>query len=168
MIINQFDKAVGAGRRAPGSVLTALALTIAGTAIMASPSVAAPVKHHADPQGAATGAHETVEHRIASLHAALKITNSEEPGWQRVAEIMRRNDAVMRAMKADPELGAAKISNAVSDLKTYEKFNQAHVNGLADLIPAFATLYATMPRLQQIVADGVFRKFGRGDVKSHG
>lgn len=153
----------------PFNGLTGLALSLAAGMFVAAPAAAAPVRHPGHhPVAAASAKPETVEHRIGSLHAALKITSAEESGWQRVADIMRRNDKVMRGMKADPELGAAAHPNAVSDLKAYEKFNQAHVNGLAELIPAFATLYAAMPHEQQVLADGVFRKFGRGDVKMHG
>ncbi len=79
---------------------------------------------------------------------------------------MLHNEAVMRGMRADTSLGAAVSPSAVDDLKIYEKFNQAHVNGLAELIPAFTKLYGMMSRPQQIVADNVFRSFGRGRAPS--
>jgi len=45
-------------------------------------------------------------------------------------------------------------------LRTYERFTQAHVNGLKTLISSFETLYQGMPDKQKALADQVFRKFG--------
>jgi hypothetical protein len=102
---------------------------------------------------------ETVEHRIASLHAALKITPDEETGWDSVAQSMRENEAVMQKLVADRSAEPHTIS-AVEDLRTYERFSQAHVNGLKTLIDSFETLYQAMPDDQKALADQVFRKFG--------
>jgi hypothetical protein len=52
--------------------------------------------------------------------------------------------------------------SAVDDLKTYEKFAQAHVDGLKNLISAFTSLYDTMPDAQKKVADKVFDTSKRG------
>ena len=97
---------------------------------------------------------ETVEQRIADLHAALKITPAEEALWKGVAEDMRENAAAMdklvAATKAEPP------TTAVDDLKTYQKFAQAHVDGLKNLISSFEKLYAEMPDAQKKVADTVF------------
>jgi len=56
---------------------------------------------------------------------------------------------------------------AVEDLKTYEKFAQAHVKGLKNLISSFSKLYAAMPAAQQKNADAVFHNFGRKNAASH-
>ena len=50
-----------------------------------------------------------------------------------------------------------KNMTAVEDLKTYQKFAQAHVDGLKNLISSFDTLYAAMPDAQKKIADEVFR-----------
>ena len=49
----------------------------------------------------------------------------------------------------------------MGDLKTYEKFAQAHVKGLKNLIASFSKLYAAMPDAQKKNADQVFQSFGR-------
>ena len=93
---------------------------------------------------------DTIEQRIASLHASLKITTDEEPKWAAVAQAMRDNAA------------------AIDDLKMYQKFAQAHVDGLKNLISSFGTLYSAMPDAQKKVADTVFQASGRQAAASHG
>jgi hypothetical protein len=46
--------------------------------------------------------------------------------------------------------------SAVDDLNRYQKFSQAHVDGLKNLIASFSTLYAAMPDAQKKLADSVF------------
>ena len=46
---------------------------------------------------------------------------------------------------------------AVDDLKTYQKFAQAHVDGLKNLLSHFEAFYAAMPDAQKKIADEVFR-----------
>jgi protein CpxP len=46
---------------------------------------------------------------------------------------------------------------AVADLQMYQKFAQAHVDGLKNLISSFQALYDTMPDAQKKVADKVFQ-----------
>jgi periplasmic protein CpxP/Spy len=50
---------------------------------------------------------------------------------------------------------------AVDDLKTYQEFTQAHLDGIKNLISAFETLYNSMPDQQKKNADEVFAKFNR-------
>ncbi len=139
----------------------------AGFALLVSPA-GATAPHRTQHRSPLPVRSETVEQRIATLHTALAISPAQEGGWRRVADVMRHNDQVMRAMKADPALGATVRPSAVQDLAIYEKFNQAHVEGLAELIPAFRTLYATMSPSQQTAADDMFRHFGRGGATPQG
>ena len=104
---------------------------------------------------------ETVDQRIQTLHTDLAITPAEEADWQRVAGVMRRNEANIRKMVEDRKQAPAQEVSAVDDLVIYQKFNQAHVDGLKDLIASFQTLYQSMPDTQKLVADRVFRGFGR-------
>lgn len=103
---------------------------------------------------------ETVEQRIASLHADLQITPQEEPKWDRVAQVMRDNATAMQKLVADRDSKSAANVTAVEDLKQYEKFAQAHVTGLRKLTASFETLYDSMPSGQKKVADQVFQTFG--------
>ena len=61
---------------------------------------------------------------------------------------------------------APQSMTAVEDLKTYQKFAQAHVDGLKNLISAFSTLYDAMPDAQKKIADQVFLTSGRDPTQS--
>jgi periplasmic protein CpxP/Spy len=99
---------------------------------------------------------ETVEQRIKDLHAALKITPDQDSRWNGVAQDMRENAAAMDKLIAANRKTPAKNMTAVEDLKMYQKFAQAHVDGLKNLISSFDKLYAGMPDAQKKIADQVF------------
>jgi hypothetical protein len=104
---------------------------------------------------------ETIDQRIADLHKSLKITADEETNWTAVAQVMRDNDAALKVLAAARTAENREKVSAVEDLKMYEKFAQAHVDGLKNLISSFETLYSAMPDQQKLVADGVFRAVGQ-------
>jgi hypothetical protein len=110
---------------------------------------------------------ETIEQRITSLHTALEITPAEESNWTNVAQSMRDNAAAMQKLSADKTAQSTQGVSAVDDLKTYEKFAQAHVAGLKGLIASFETLYNGMPDSQKKTADGVFQSFNREAAPAH-
>ena len=141
--------------RADGATSTAIQLT-----------QAVPPQTQADASSAETKA-ETVEQRITNLHAALQITPAEDAKWNRVAQSMRENAAAMEKLVAENRLTPPQNMTAVGDLKTYEKFAQAHVKGLKNLIASFGKLYATMPAAQQKNADAVFQSFGHEASPAH-
>jgi len=120
---------------------------------------------------AATGATdtkaETVEQRITSLHTALQITPNEDAKWNDVAQSMRENAAAMEKLRAETLTKAPQDMSAVEDLVTYQKFAQAHVDGLKNLIGSFTALYDAMPDAQKKVADQVFRTSGHGAAAPH-
>jgi periplasmic protein CpxP/Spy len=103
---------------------------------------------------AAAGA--TVEQRIKDLHAALKITPDQDSKWNEVAQDMRENAAAMDKLIAANRTTPPQTMSAVEDLKIYQKFAQAHVDGLKNLISSFDKLYAAMPDAQKKIADVVF------------
>jgi hypothetical protein len=144
----------------------------AGASVLAVslPAVAqtAPTTHHYRHAAASSSdtQQETVEQRIAGLHTALKITPDEEADWSIVAQSMRDNEAAMRKLVADRTAEAPHDSTAVEDLLTYERFSQAHVDGLKNLIGSFDTLYQSMPDDQKALADQVFHKYGVRGSKS--
>ena len=142
--------------------LTALASLMAA-AVLLVPVVAAAdptsMRHSARHETSAERA-ETLEMRITTLHTQLKITPAEEARWAPVAQAMRDNEMKMRAMIAAKKSEPAHDVNAVEDLKNYEMFNQAHVDGLKVLISSFEILYGSLSDEQKHLADDVFRKFG--------
>lgn len=110
---------------------------------------------------------ETVEHRITVLHVALKITPAQEKQWNAVAQAMRENAATMDKLVASKRTTPPQSMTAVDDLKTYQQFAQAHVDGLKNLIASFDTLYDAMPTAQQKIADRIFNTAGREPAPSH-
>lgn len=169
---------------APASFVRSLAIaTLMGATMLATPLTAAlagsttntpsQATQGTAPQtkvaaGAIATKAETVEQRITSLHAALKITPQEEANWTSVAQAMRENAAAMQKLSADSTVQAPQSLTALDDLKTYQKFAQAHVDGLKNLTASFETLYNSMPDPQKKVADQVFQGSRHGGAPSHG
>jgi len=150
-----------------------LARSIAIAALMGSTMLATPTAARADTasspiqlaqaaqsqagKGATESKGETVEQRITNLHAALKITPAQEPQWNDVAKDMRENAAAMDKLVAETRTTPPQNMTAVADLKMYQKFAQAHVDGLKNMLSHFEGLYAAMPDAQKKIADEVFR-----------
>jgi hypothetical protein len=111
---------------------------------------------------------ESIDQRIENLHAALKITPAEESNWTGVAQVMRDNSAAMEKLVAEKRGTDPKTLTALDDLKTYEQFARAHVDGLKTLSASFETLYNGMPDQQKKIADDVFRNFGQERRRLHG
>ncbi len=125
-----------------------------------------PVSWAAEPAGAGAAAtakvseNDRVEARIKDLHSQLKITESQEEQWNKVAQVMRENAAEMAPLiKARRE--KKDTLNAVEDLKSYGRITEAHAAGLNRFIPVFEALYASMTDDQKKIADKLFTKFGK-------
>ena len=133
-------------------------VALMGATMLATPLTAALAQTPAPMKQAAAEATkgETVEQRITALHAAMKITADQETKWNGVAQAMRENATNMDKLVASTRTTPPQNMTAVDDLKTYQKFSQAHVDGLKNLIASFTTLYDTMPDAQKKVADKVF------------
>jgi len=139
--------------------------TVANAAIQLA-QAAAPQSPAA--KGATETKGETVEQRIATLHTALKITPDQDAKWNAVAQSMRENAAAMDKLLAETRTTPPQNMTALDDLKMYQKFSQAHVDGLKNLIASFDALYAAMPDAQKKTADEVFRTSGHQAAASHG
>lgn len=145
-----------------------------GATVLAGPLAAmaadspAPAPTHTTPVVAGQQAPgESIEQRIASLHASLGITAGEEADWNGVTKAMRANAVVMQKLVAEKASKDPASITAVDDLTTYETLARAHVEGLKDLTASFATLYRSMPDAQKKVADGVFQNFGHEKPAAH-
>jgi glutamine synthetase adenylyltransferase len=136
-----------------------------GAALLATPLTTA---HAQTTEASAERKAETVEQRIVSLHAQLKITPDEEADWKDVAQTMRENAAKMEKLSAEKKANPSETMTAVEDLKTYEEFTHAHYDGLKNLIASFETLYTAMPDQQKHLADQVFHSFGHEGPHSRG
>jgi len=149
-----------------------LVRSVAVAALLSATTLAAPLSaawaQSGAPQpvttapSAAQAKGETVEQRITALHTAMKITPEQETKWNGVAQAMRENAAAMDKLVASTRTTPPQNMSAVDDLKTYQKFAQAHVDGLKNLISSFSSLYDTMPDAQKKAADKVFDTSERG------
>jgi hypothetical protein len=119
-------------------------------------------------RGATEGKGETVEQRITALRSALGITPGQELLWNGVAQAMRENAAAIDKLIAENRVRPVKDQTAVADLTVYQKFAQAHLDGLQNLISSFDTLYDTMPASQKKIADEVFMNSAPKGGRSHG
>jgi len=148
---------------------TPLSAAHAGTVSNGAFQLAEATVSHKQAAAAATATKgETVEQRITELHAALKITPEQEKQWGAVAQAMRENATAMDKLVATNRTTPPQNMTAVEDLKAYQQFAQAHVDGLKNLIASFGTLYDAMPAGQKKVADTVFNTTGRESARSHG
>jgi len=136
--------------------------TVAGAALFAMP-VLAQTKDQATKPPAADAATsnkpETVEQRITTLKAALKITPDQEKKWNGVAQAMRDNASRMEKLVAEKRKIPPEKTTAVDDLKTYQEFTEARLDGLKHLTSAFKSLYDSMTPEQKKNADVVFEKY---------
>jgi periplasmic protein CpxP/Spy len=109
---------------------------------------------------------ETVEQRITSLKAALKITPDQDAKWTGVATAMRDNATAMDKLVQTKRAMSPASMTAVDDLMTFQDFSQLRMDGLKTLTVAFKSLYDSMPADQKKNADQVFMSFGDAPKKS--
>jgi hypothetical protein len=145
-----------------GSAMLALPFAALGETPEATPSQESARTAADNPADSGPRSHrrETVEQRISALHKALEITPAEEPQWSDVAQAMRKSAANMEKLALQESAASHKGMTALDDLDAYQKFAQAHVDGLQSLNAAFGTLYKSEPATQQKIADHVFETFG--------
>ena len=144
---------------------------VAGVALLAgslSPALAQSTTQPPAAAAATSSKPETVEQRITTLKAALKITPDQESKWTAVAQSMRDNASAMEKLVATKRAIPPEKSTAVEDLKTYQEFTQMRLDGLKNLTSAFKTLYDSMPADQKKNADLVFEKSGTSKPVSQG
>ena len=141
--------------------------SVAGAALLAgtmTPVVAqTPPDNGKKPPAAAAATSskpETVEQRIQTLKAALKVTPEQESKWTAVAQAMRDNASRMEKLVAEKRKIAPEKTTAVDDLKTYQDFAQAHLDGIKHLSSSFKALYDSMSPDQKKNADTVFESYG--------
>ena len=127
----------------------------AQTAPSSPPAVAATPSAKAD----------TVEERITTLKAALKVAPDQETKWTAVATAMRDNAAAMNKLVTARRAVAPESMTAIDNLKTYQEFTQAHLDGLKNLTAAFVALYDAMPADQKKNADMVFMQYGAAKAR---
>ena len=111
---------------------------------------------------------ETVEQRIVTLKAALKITPDQEPKWTAVAQAMRDSSVQMEKLVATKRAIPPEKTTAVDDLKTYQEFTEVRLDGLKKVNSTFKSLYDAMTAEQKKNADMVFEKYGPSKPATQG
>jgi periplasmic protein CpxP/Spy len=149
--------------------------SIAGAALIAgslSPAMAqtkAPDDQKPPAAAAATSSKpETVEQRIQTLKTSLQIKPEQESKWNAVAQAMRDNAAKMEKLVADKRKLSPDKTTAIDDLKTYQDFAEAHLDGIKHLMSPFKSLYDSMSADQKKNADQVFEKYGPSKPANQG
>jgi hypothetical protein len=102
---------------------------------------------------------DTIDARLARLHADLQITPAQQPLWEPVARTLRANAADMEKRVAARRVRGTQYPTALEDLKIDQEFAKAHLDGLVDLTASFKTLYDAMPDTQKRIADKAFGNF---------
>ena len=136
--------------------------TVAGAALFAMPAMAQTKEQANKPPPADSGTWSkpwTDEQRITTLKSALKITPDKEKKWGGVAHAMRDNASRMEKLVAEKRKIPPEKTTAVDDLKTYQEFTEARLDGLKHLTSAFKSLYDSMTPEQKKNADTVFEKY---------
>jgi periplasmic protein CpxP/Spy len=111
---------------------------------------------------------ETVEQRIVTLKAALKVTPEQEPKWTAVAQAMRDSSVQMEKLVATKRAIPPEKTTAVDDLKTYQEFTEVRLEGLKKVNSSFKSLYDSMTAEQKKNADMVFEKYGPSKPATQG
>jgi periplasmic protein CpxP/Spy len=138
--------------------------SVIGTAVLAGSFGLAVAQSAAEKPAAAAAAtsnkSETVEQRIATLKASLKITADQDAKWNGVATAMRDNAAALDKLVQTKRAIPPGSMTAVDDLVTFQDFTQNRMDSLKTLTVAFKSLYDSMPADQKKNADQVFMTFG--------
>src|SRR5262249_38269754 len=105
---------------------------------------------------------------IQTLKTSLQIKPDQETKWNAVAQAMRDNASRMDKLVAEKRKIAPEKTTAVEDLKTYQDFAQAHLDGIKHLTSSFKSLYDSMSAEKKKNAETVFEKYGPSKSASEG
>ncbi len=97
------------------------------------------------------GSTASVDARLASLHATLRITGTQEALWATYADAYRRSASSM-GMGAMGSMGAMPLPQR---LQHHETMMSTHLTSLHDLRAALSPLYASLSAEQKAIADAM-------------
>jgi periplasmic protein CpxP/Spy len=112
-------------------------------------------EHHFDP-----GRH--VEGRIAFLKAELKITQAQEPQFERVAEALRANVKDSARLHEQFKADHDKPKTAVERLEARVKFGEIQTQHQQRFLAAFKPLYESLSPDQKKTADELLSRHRHG------
>ena len=145
-----------------------LSAIVATTIMLGSFSLANPARGLAADAPAPTENQgtESVDNRIKELHDKLKITQSQEDLWNKVAQEMRDSAKSVHAL-AGTRTQKASTMTAIDDLKSYAEIAKNHAEGMVRFVDVFSPLYSNMSDDQKKNADEVFRGHKEARAKKH-
>ncbi len=97
-----------------------------------------------------------VDRRITELHTKLQITPAQGQKWDQFAQVMRDNAKAMDQLYADRAQKLSSMS-AVDNMQSFQTIEQARMQGMQKLVPAFQTVYDSLTDQQKQAADALFR-----------
>jgi hypothetical protein len=106
------------------------------------------------------------EAQIKQLQGALNITQSQEPLWNNLTQVMRENAKDMDALsdtRNKERAEGTRTLNAVEHMKLHSQITKTHLDQLEKLIPLFEAFYSSMSDQQKNITNIVFRtgKYGK-------
>jgi periplasmic protein CpxP/Spy len=161
--------AVGrAGRTAAAlglaAALIALPLGLAGTAaagadpgqFQLAQGAGGPQRPSGKPPEAAPAQGTEIDSQIADLQKKMRITAAQQPLFDAFAQVMRQNAQALDAVMRQQEQKSG--TTAVDDLRASAQLAEAEAEGLKRLLPAFQSLYDSLPDPQKRLADAAMRQ----------
>ena len=121
----------------------------------------APQRPPGKPPEAAPAQGNEIERQIADLQKKLRITAAQQPLFDAFAQILRQNAQALDAALRQQEQKSG--ATAVDDLRTSAQLAEAEAEGLKRLLPAFQSLYDSLPDPQKRLADTAMRQPAPGD-----
>ena len=134
-----------------GAVLGAVGLAVSGGLVTSLGQSAAPPRPPVQHRFHAPGQH--VEGRIAFLKAELKITDAQQPQFDKVAAAMRDNAAAMRQVFESMPGSGDTPPNAVQRLEMRAKLATLRAQASQRTLDAFKPLYDSLSDEQKKTAD---------------
>ena len=105
-----------------------------------------------DAASAARSMENLVDRRITELHTKLQITPAQGQKWDQFAQVMRDNAKAMDQLYADRAQKLSSMS-AVDNMQSFQTIEQARMQGMQKLVPAFQTVYDSLSDQQKQAAD---------------
>jgi LTXXQ motif family protein len=145
--------------------LSALA-AVAAPAAAGDPTASRPAATVAAKPGANSGMRETLDQRIADLHAKLLITPAQQPQWDAFTQVMRDNANSME-QTFHQRVATLSAMTAPENMQSYAQVAASHAADMQKLVPAFQALYDSMSDSQKKTADAVFRADAHHSAGAH-
>lgn len=109
-----------------------------------------------------------IEGRIAFLRTELKITQAQQPHWDRVAAAMRERSQRMSELAQQMRADRDRPKTAVDRLEMRARFAEAGANDAKVFAAAFRPLYDSLSDDQKKTADELFgSRGGRRGFRRH-